>query len=225
MKTYGQFCGLARALDHVGDRWTMLIVRELLIDDTTYGELLSALEGVPTNLLADRLRQLEDDGLLTRHADPDDRRRVRYQLTELGRGLEPALLALIRWGAHWMGTGPAGDRFEPKWAMLAVRALLSDRAPTVEGTIALRFDDEPVTVESRAGAVHVRRGAPASEEVSVEGTSAVVLGLVSGQMSMAAATRSGLRMRGDRTLARAVLVPGRTAGDLSVLVTRSHPMG
>ncbi|HLF40528.1 MAG TPA: helix-turn-helix domain-containing protein, partial [Acidimicrobiia bacterium] len=158
-KTYGQFCGLARALDHIGDRWTLLVVRELLVAPARYGDLLGALEGVPTNLLADRLRQLEADGLVVREHDPGDRRRTTYRLTPLGLGLEPALLALIRWGAHWMRTGPEGDRLDPGWLLLALRALLGERTAGREGTVEVRVGDGRLRVTGERGArIRVERG-------------------------------------------------------------------
>src|SRR5687767_10580388 len=114
-KSYGQFCAVARTLDHVGDRWSLLVLRELLLSDASYGELLRALHGVPSNLLALRLRELEADGLVERTPSDEDRRRVRYALTRSGRDVEPILVAMIRWGARWMATGPGDDQFDPRW--------------------------------------------------------------------------------------------------------------
>lgn len=209
MKTYGQFCALARALDHVGDRWTLLIIRELLLGDAGYGELQGALAGVPTNLLAERLRDLEGDGLVTRQPDGADRRRVIYGLTPLGRGLEPAVRDLIVWGAHWMQAGPGGDRFDPRWAALALEALLAERTPPAAGTVELRFDGGPVTVAATGtGPVQVDRApAAGTPHAAVEGDAALLLAVASGQMSLATATRRGLRVRGDRRLAAVLVQP------------------
>lgn len=209
MKTYGQFCALARALDHVGDRWTLLIVRELLLSKTGYGELQTALAGVPTNLLAERLRDLERDGLVTRQPSGSDRRRVTYRLTALGRGLEPAVRALIVWGAHWMGTGPGDDRFDPRWAALALGALIADRTAPAAGLVELRFDGGPVTVTATGtGPVRVDRGEPpGAADAVVEGDAGLLLAVASGQVSLGAAARRGLRVRGDRKLAAALLAP------------------
>ena len=206
MKTYGQFCALARALDHVGDRWTLLIVRELLLGDAGYGDLLAGLAGVPTNLLAERLRDLEADGLVTREASPADRRRVTYRLTPLARGLEPAVRELIVWGAHWMATGPGDDRFDPRWAALALAALLEGRTPQASGTVELRFDGGPLTVTSTAEQVVVERGAPLQRtDAEVEADAALLLAIAARQLTLGAAQRRGLRVRGDRHLVRMVL--------------------
>jgi DNA-binding HxlR family transcriptional regulator len=213
VKRYGQFCGLARALEHVGDRWTLLVIRELLLGPSTYGDLLAALDGIPTNLLADRLRQLEADGLVARETDPEDRRRAIYRLTTLGQGLEPAVLALISWGAHWMRTGRGGDRFDPRWSMLALRALLHDRTPTGSGTLELRIGGNALTVATTSeGFVRVERGAAAAPGATVEGDPELMLGLVSGELTPKEAARRGLRVRGDSTLVSALLVASPDLG-------------
>lgn len=214
-KTYGQFCGLARALDHVGDRWTLLVVRELLPGDASYGELRAALDGIPTNLLADRLRDLERDGLVTRDTGHPDRRRVTYRLTPLGRGLEPAILALISWGSHWMLPGPGNDRFDPRWGVLALRALLGERDPPVRGTLELRTEAPPLEVVSTGdGPLQVgprvgdgSTGASTPPDAVVRGDTVLLLGLVSGRLSLSAALRRGVGIEGDRALVRALLLP------------------
>jgi DNA-binding HxlR family transcriptional regulator len=208
VKRYGQFCGLARALEHVGDRWTLLMLRELLLGPSSYGDLLTALDGIPTNLLADRLRQLEADGLVARETDPQDRRRAVYRLTTLGQGLEPALLALIKWGAHWMRTGQGDDRFDPRWSVLAIRALLQDRRTTHSGTVELRIGGDAITVATTSeGSICVQGGGAAAAGATVEGDPGLMLGLVSGELTPKEAARRGLRIRGDSTLALALLVP------------------
>ena len=212
-KTYGQFCGLARALEHVGDRWTLLVIRELLLAEASYGELLAALDGVPTNLLAARLRQLEVDGLVTRERDAVDRRRASYQLTPLGAELEPALLALIRWGTHWMRTGPGQDRFEPNWAVLALRALLGGRAADRAGIVEVHVHDVRLHVISALGAdLRVVAGMDTDSGTVVNATPELLLGIASGQLTMTEALRRGVQIRGDRSLACALLQPRPARG-------------
>src|SRR2546429_9312076 len=91
-------CPVACALDVVGDRWTLLVVRDLLGGARRYGELLASGERIPTNILADRLRRLESHGLVERTPYREHPPRMEYRLTEAGRGLGPALDALARWG-------------------------------------------------------------------------------------------------------------------------------
>src|SRR6059058_2489208 len=104
MKSYGQYCGLAKALDLVGDRWSLLIVRELLLRDACrYTDLREGLPGIATNLLADRLRDLESAGVVEREEAPPPVATTLFRLTERGRELLPALHALGHWGGPMLG--------------------------------------------------------------------------------------------------------------------------
>lgn len=125
-RTYGQYCGLARALDIVGDRWALLVVRELLLGSRRFGELREGLPGVATNLLTDRLRGLEQNGVVERRLDHESR--VEYALTEWGEGLREPVEALIRWSGPAMATGRAdGDAFRTSWLPVALQALSRGR--------------------------------------------------------------------------------------------------
>lgn len=98
MKSYGEYCALSRALDVIGDRWTMLVVRELLIAPSRYSDLHKALPGIATNLLAQRLRTLEEAGVVTSEEQPAPVSARVYSLTDWGRGLQTVLVDLARWG-------------------------------------------------------------------------------------------------------------------------------
>src|SRR5216684_4431450 len=124
-RSYGQFCGLARALDVVGDRWSLLIVRELLLGPMRYGELVASLGGIATNLLADRLRSLESSGVIERRLGHMSG--VVYALTPWGSQLREAIEALIRWSTPLMVSGRDGDAFQPHWLAVALEALLRGR--------------------------------------------------------------------------------------------------
>jgi DNA-binding HxlR family transcriptional regulator len=124
-RTYGQFCGLARSLDVIGDRWTLLIVRELLIGPRSYSDLQAGLPGVATNLLADRLRVLVAHGVAERRIR--DEGGVGYALTEWGEGLREPVEGLIRWSTPLMARGMGDDAFNAHWLAVALRALLGDR--------------------------------------------------------------------------------------------------
>lgn len=123
-RSYGQFCALARSLDVVGDRWTLLIVRELLPGGMRYGELKTSLAGIATNLLADRLRGLEANGIVERRLDDGG---VVYELTPWGAELREPMEALGRWGVPLLASGRGDDAFQPRWLTLAVPALLRGR--------------------------------------------------------------------------------------------------
>ena len=112
MRSYDQYCGLARSLEIVGDRWNLLIVRELLIAPGRYRDLIARLPGIATNLLADRLRDLEATGVVERRLAGEGSA-VEYTLTPWGAQLRQPIESLLRWSTPLMIRGPASDRFRP----------------------------------------------------------------------------------------------------------------
>src|SRR2546426_5685788 len=130
-RSYGQYCGLARALDAVGDRWSLLIVRELLPGPMRYSELVASLGGIATNLLADRLRSLESSGVIERRLGQASG--VVYALTPWGSQLREAIDAFVRWGTPLMVSGRGGGAFEPRWLAVAVGGLLRGRTARTQG--------------------------------------------------------------------------------------------
>lgn len=132
-RNYGQYCGLARALDVVGDRWNLLIVRQLLIAPARYRQLADGLPGIATNLLAARLRDLEKHSVIERRLD-EDGANVLYALTAWGAQLREPIESLIRWSAPLMMPGPGGDHFRAEWLVVALPALLAGREPSEHTT-------------------------------------------------------------------------------------------
>src|SRR5881398_167543 len=102
-RSYRQSCGIARALDLVGERWALLVVRELVLGPKRFTDLRHGLPGIGTNILAGRLRELERAGVIRRRTLPPPAASAVYELTEYGRDLEPVMLALGRWGARTLG--------------------------------------------------------------------------------------------------------------------------
>ena len=148
MRSYGQYCGLARALDVVGNRWSLLVVRELLIGPARYAQLQAGLPGISTNLLTDRLRELEEAGVVQRQLDSVGNG-VAYTLTAWGYELRNTVAALVNWSTPLMVSGPREDSFQPHWLVVALESLLgSNRAksPTTAGvevegtTLVVRID-------------------------------------------------------------------------------------
>lgn len=120
-RTYNEYCGVAKALDVVGERWTLLIVRNLLLGPLRYSDLLRGLPGITTNLLAKRLKEMERSGLVERTRVGPGESGHAYRLTELGLALEPAVQALGTWGWHWM-TGPKpGEHRDLEWLLVSTR--------------------------------------------------------------------------------------------------------
>src|SRR5262245_63048394 len=108
-RSYRQYCAVARGLDVVGERWTLLIVRDLLVGPKRYTDLLDGLPGIGTNLLAARLRELEQGGVVRRTVLPPPAGSTVYELTEVGRALEPVVMALGRWGVRFLDNPREGD--------------------------------------------------------------------------------------------------------------------
>ena len=159
MRSYGQYCCLAKALDVVGDRWTLLIVRELLPQPRRYRELLDALPGIGTNLLADRLAFLTEIGLV-RPLDAE-RRTAGYELTELGERLREPVLALARFGLGVMAERPElarGSVTRPSWAALAVEAMAEASRARADETYEFDVSGEVFHVEVGDGRVRTRPG-------------------------------------------------------------------
>ena len=120
-RNYKQFCGLARALDRVGERWTLLVVRNLLLGPKRYSDLLESLPGITTNLLALRLQEMERLGLVMKRKAPAPVRATLYELAPAGRALEPALMELARWGGRVMDQPSKGDTLDIGWALLSLK--------------------------------------------------------------------------------------------------------
>lgn len=208
-KTYGQFCGLARAMDHLGDRWTLLVVRELLASPCTFRELHESLAGISPNLLVERLHALTADGLVGRSDDPARSKRVTYALTAEGRGLEPALLELIRWGARYMVSGPGQDRVDARWALLALRALLEGPSPFPGRTVTahLNIAGQPVTITDDGQLRRVTIGHSGQADASLDVTMPDVLAVAAGLQPATSITRGAT---GGRRRLEAALTPRRT---------------
>jgi DNA-binding HxlR family transcriptional regulator len=202
-KTYGQFCALARALDHVGDRWTLLIIRELLLGPGGFRQLEQALPGIAPSLLVDRLGRLEADGLLRRNDAPARSKSVQYTLTPAGEALEAALLELIRWGARWMSTGPGADVVDPRWATLALRALL-EGSVDMPGSTRVRLDVEgnTLSVETIDRMRSVTADCPEGTDARIRISFPELLAVASGAVTL---DETSAAIEGDRQIAYAAL--------------------
>jgi len=209
MRSYGQFCSVARGLDVIGDRWTLLIVRELLLRGACrYTDLKNGLPGIATNLLADRIRELESAGLITREEAPPPVATTLVRLTEAGAALEPVVRALGSWGMRFMAEPQGGDEFRAEWAIYPVEEFLRDRDPDGPAvTIELRTPGGPVVAEVSGGIVRARTGTAAAPDLVLAGGAQLVLGLLSGKLTAADAVARGLEITGEQSVLGRVL-PG-----------------
>ena len=163
-RTYNQYCGVARALDLVGERWALLIVRELTLGGKRFTDLRDGLPGIGTNVLATRLRQLTADGIVRklRLAPPADT--TVYVLTDYGERLVPGMLALGRWGAETMGE-PDGQTLRAEWLAVALRSFFRpEAARRVRATVELRLAQGQFRLDLDRGRLLVSPGpAPAAD--------------------------------------------------------------
>jgi DNA-binding HxlR family transcriptional regulator len=181
----------------------MLIVRELLLSGPArYTDLRNALPGIATNLLADRLRELEDAGVVRSEAARPPVATTLYSLTERGAALEPIVRELGRWGAPMMAAGPGdGDTFRSHWLSFPVSEFLVDRDPGGPPlAIELRTGEEPVTVRASEGAVQLLQGPAEHPDLVLEATPHVIVGVLAGALDLAQARARGLRAEGDEAL-------------------------
>ena len=142
MKTYGEFCSLAKSLDVVGDRWALLVVRELLLGPRRFTDLHDGLPGVGTNVLSTRLRELEAEGIIDRTVVPSPTPAVLYELTDDGRELKPVLDAFSRWGKRRLTRVGADDAVRPQWFVLSLAANLLAERLDAGTSFLLDIDDE-----------------------------------------------------------------------------------
>lgn len=202
-RAYRQHCGLAKALDLVGERWTLLIVRELLLGPRSWSLLLGALPGLTTNLLAKRLSELQEAGIITREpappGDPRPGRRGSYQLSERGKALEPVVMELARWGGQLLGFPPiAGDRFDIGWALLSSKRRYARAADAPKRVLELGADTRRFQLLASPGYLDVREDLPWDADLVLDGALEAVLELWFGGSSATQLLDSGaLSLVGD----------------------------
>jgi DNA-binding HxlR family transcriptional regulator len=190
-KRYDQYCPVCHALELVGERWALLVVRELLKGPKRYTDLLEGMPGVGTNILAARLRELEAGGIVQKRRLPPPAASTVYELTEYGRGLEEPLYALARWGARTLPP-PVNEDFYPEWGLNAFPALLDPEAARgLAGTYVVRVGDDVYTVRLEDNTVHAEIGAADDADLDFATDRETFFGLASGQLDPAVALAAG----------------------------------
>jgi DNA-binding HxlR family transcriptional regulator len=192
-KHYDQYCPVAHALDIVGDRWALLVVRELMVGPKRYTDLADGLPGIGTNILAARLRDLEAAGVVTKKTLPPPAASRVYDLTGYGRALKAVLRELALWGAQSLGPPTAEDELFPGWLLNPVEMILAPLAPT--GRFEFRVGDEIASLVD--GVAHA--GPIDDPDVVVEGDAAGLYNLFVGRRLDA------VSIEGDRSLLEKLL--------------------
>ncbi|HUA50152.1 MAG TPA: winged helix-turn-helix transcriptional regulator [Solirubrobacteraceae bacterium] len=199
MRSYDEYCAIAKSLDVVGDRWTLLIVRELALrGGCRYTDLRNGLPGIATNLLADRLRELEQAGLVAREDAPPPIATTLFHLTPRGQELRPVLDDLFRWGLPLMTEQKPDDAVRSHWLAGALEVMLTDHSPE-QPPVALevRTGDQPITVEAADGDVRIRLSAAENPDLTLSGDPQPILGLLFGLRDLEAAQTAGVTYEGD----------------------------
>jgi len=196
MSSYGQFCGVARALDLIGDRWNLLIVRELLVEPRRFTELRTGLPGIASNLLSSRLGQLQSAGVIERRLAE---RGVRYALTDWGGGLRGVIGELLRWSVPVMATGPRqGDAFQPQWIVVALDAFLDGVRPGAPLRIALQSPSSRIVAFLGPEGVDLAIDADAETDAAITAPGPLILALASGVLTLDDIIVRGAIVDGDR---------------------------
>lgn len=208
MKSYDQLCAVARALDVVGDRWTLLLVRELLIEGPLrFGRLQRGLPGIAPNLLSQRLRDLEHHGVLLRDGGAGPGAPVTYRLTPRGLELDGVIRELLKWGAPTVPSAPADATFQMHWLSQPARYLLVDHRPDLI-PVTIRFGDTGDGFDLTAGDGRVSVTPCAADiavAATVDGPGPVLVDLLRGHLSLDSAVARGVVVQGDRGAFQRVL--------------------
>lgn len=193
MRSYNQWCSLAKALDVIGERWSLLVVRELLDGPKRYTDLREGIPGVSTDVLAARLKDLEDEGVIARRTLPPPAASKVYELTEMGLGLGPTVAALAKWGAQLLGPKTDDEEFRPHWLVLGLRGMLrADRATDVR--LELDFDlgsGAPVRVRVDGGVLKYDADPAADADVVVHADLSTLSAIADGSLAVVEAISDG----------------------------------
>src|ERR1700709_1836689 len=199
MRSYDEYCSIAKSLDLVGDRWTLLGPRELsLRAPPRYPDRRTGLPGVATNLLADRLRDLEAAGLVAREEAPPPIATTLFRLTERGTGLTPVRGARMRWGLQLVVEQSDADAVRSHWLAGALEVMLGDRRTDGDPvTLELRLGDGPIVLTAADGGVKLSLGAASDPDAALAGPPRPIMGLLLGYLDLGAAEAMGVTLEGD----------------------------
>jgi len=199
-RSYNQYCGLAYALDVVGERWTLLIVRELFAGPRRFKDLVEGLPDVSTNLLAERLKSLEQQGIIRRRVLPPPAGSAVYELTALGQTLEKAVLELGKWGSQFVPPSMEGVNVLHlgSYALTLKTFFRPEQAQGINETYELHVDNEILQVQIEEGELHVKQGEAEKPDAIFHTDMQSYLGLLTGQIKPSdAVSKALIRIEGD----------------------------
>jgi DNA-binding HxlR family transcriptional regulator len=198
-RPYIQYCPVAHSLELVGERWSLLIVRDLLKGPKRYSDLIAGLPGLGTNILAARLKELEEGEVIRKRKLPPPANCNVYELTEYGADLEEVIQALGRWGFRSLGPPPADCPMPEGWLVQGSRTMFDPaRAGDLSESYEIRCGDEIATIRISEGAIEADPGGSADVDAVIELDAGTLFALVSGEMETKDAIAHGLvRVEGD----------------------------
>jgi DNA-binding HxlR family transcriptional regulator/putative sterol carrier protein len=201
---YHQYCALARALDVVGDRWTLLIVRELVPGPRRFTDLVDGLPGISRKLLTERLRELEGDGIVARKELPPPAARQVYELTDEGRDLAAAMVPLIGWGTRRLGDRGSGESFRGRWAAVGLAALADrEAAKGVSETYQYLIGGSAFHFTIDDGSIQLHDGRAEDPAVTLTTDADTWADIIAGRTTESSAASTGaLTVAGDRQAAK-----------------------
>jgi DNA-binding HxlR family transcriptional regulator len=190
-RTYGSYCGIARALEIVGERWALLVVRDLIQGPKRFTDLRRGLPRIPSNVLSARLKELEAAGVICRRLLPRPSTGIVYELTEYGRELEDIVLRLGLWGARLLGEPRLDDSVNPDSMMLALRATFRpEAARDLRASYELRLGEIVLHARVDTGRLEVGEGPLPDADLVVE-TDLTLRALMCGELSPREAVKTG----------------------------------
>jgi DNA-binding HxlR family transcriptional regulator/putative sterol carrier protein len=205
-RRYCQYCPVARALDVAGDRWTLLVARELLLGPRRFTDLADGLPGIGSSVLSERLKELEGHGLVAKRTLPPPAASVVYELTDQARGLARVLAALADWGMSLLGQPGPDDTVDPRWLVLALAVTATPPKSLRDATYELRVDDQAFHIRSDHDRLRVAEGPAASANATITMTTDTLAAIASGDLDITSPRADRLiAVDGDATAARQLL--------------------
>jgi DNA-binding HxlR family transcriptional regulator len=200
-RSYGQYCGFARGLEVVGERWALMIVRDLLVGPKRFTDLHRGLPGIPTNVLTARLKELEEAGVVQRSVPPRPERGIIYELTPYGAELDEVVASIGRWGAKALGNPREGETITPNSLVTALRTTFQ---PAAASNVRVRYELRAGPIVLHAKVDHGNLDAdvgPIDEPDLVMEVGPAMRGLMSGEMTAAVAIQTNsIPITGDPKL-------------------------
>lgn len=202
-RTYGDACGIARALDTVGERWALMVVRELLLGPKRFTDIRAGLPALSADVLAARLRELERSGVVARRTLPPPAASQVYELTPLGLALEPVVLALGRWGGANLPSSPEGTGMSLDAAMLSFPTLFDPvLAGDFEATVQIKLGHDLFRATVDGGLFTIERGQAVAPDATIDTDPRTLIDVAHGRRSLDDASSSGdMKIFGDGSAA------------------------